>query len=351
MSGMVYVAIDAMGGDNAPAEAVKGAVAALNGREGFGVILTGDERAINRELAACNQYNDYAAGNPKRLIVVHAAEIIGNDDHPTAAIKEKKDSSLVRALRLVQEGAAAAAVSAGNTGALLVGGLSIIGRAKGVLRPALGVLLPGTGGFGYTFLIDAGANADAKPQYLAQFARMGSVYVEAVFGVKSPRVALINMGTEREKGNALTKEAYGLLESGGLNFAGNIEARDIPLGGADVAVCDAFTGNIILKHTEGLSKALLSVIKKELMSGAVTKLGALLSKKAFANVKLRFDSSEVGGAPFLGLDGLLVKAHGNSDAKAFMNAVYKAVEFSGTGMEQLKGMFSQSRPDDNPDGE
>ena len=326
---MKYVAVDAFGGDYAPAEIVKGCVMALNSNEqkaehkDFGLIITGKEKLIYDELEKCLPQNDFLAA--KRLVIQNAEEVVLNEDTPTAAIKQKKDSSMVVGFNLVREGRAEAFVSAGNTGALLAGALAVIGRIKGVQRPALGVPLPGLGG--YTFLIDSGANVDAKASYLVQFAQMGSVYVENMFDKTAPKVGLVNIGAEKEKGNALVKEAYPLLENCGVNFAGNVEARDIPLGAVDVAVCDAFVGNIILKNSEGLSKALLTIIKNELMSGFASKIGAVLSKKAFANVKKNFDSSEVGGAPFLGLNGLVVKAHGNSDAKAVKNAIFQAISF------------------------
>ena len=325
MSLRINIAVDAMGGDNAPADVVSGCIAALDGREGFEISLAGREEAIHSELRRHAPRTDYLKSG--RLKIKHAPDVIESTDQPTAAIKEKTESSMVLCLRMVKEGSAQAVVSAGNTGALLTGGLLVVGRVKGVLRPALGVLMPTYGGFGYSLLIDAGANMDAKPTYLAQFAHMGAVYVESLFDVKNPRVGLINVGHEEEKGSALVKEAYNLLKVSGLNFTGNLEARELSLGGADVAVCDAFVGNVLLKHSEGMAKAMFSVMKKEFLSGIISKMGAALSKGAFSNVKKRFDASETGGAPLLGLSGLVVKAHGNSDPKAFMNAVWKAVTF------------------------
>lgn len=334
MNWRINIAVDAMGGDNAPAQAVRGCIDALDEREGFGVVLVGRERMVLDELNGLKPKMDHLKYG--RLRIVNAASVVGMTDVPTVAIKEKPDSSMVMCLRMVKDGAAQAAVSAGNTGALLTGGLLVVGRIKGVLRPALGVVIPTYGSanqFGYSFLIDAGANMDAKPSYLAQFAHMGAVYMESLFDVSKPRVGLVNVGAEAEKGNELTKEAYALLSKSGLNFTGNLEARELSLGGADVAVCDAFVGNIILKHTEGMAKAFFSVVKNELMSGLASRMGAALSRKAFGSIRRRFDSSETGGAPFLGLSGLVLKAHGNSDAKAFKNAVWRAVTFAEKGAQ------------------
>ncbi|MCL2699390.1 MAG: phosphate acyltransferase PlsX [Defluviitaleaceae bacterium] len=312
---MIRIVVDAMGGDNAPGAAVKGALAAL-ADERISVILTGREKDITAALGGAL---------PERMRIIDAPEIIGADEAPAAAIKSKKQSSIVVGLNLLKNGEADAFVSAGNTGAVLAGATVIVGRIKGILRPALAVLLPNAKGF--SFLIDAGANVDAKPEYLPQFAQMGSIYMENVIGINNPRVAIVNIGAEKEKGNALTKEAYPLLENAGVNFTGNIEARDIALGGADVLVCDAFIGNVILKYSEGFATALLGMVKKELLSTTLSKIGAFLSKNAFRNLKKSFDYSEVGGAPFLGLNALVVKAHGSSDAKAISAAIRQCVAF------------------------
>ena len=311
MSKLIMIAVDAMGGDHAPGEIVKGSVEALS-QPGIGILLVGDETAIQKELS---QYTY----DQERIRIVHAPEVIATGETPTTAIRQKKGSSLVVGMNLVKQGEADAIVSAGNTGALLAGSTMIIGRIKGIERPALATLLANEKG--YTFLIDAGANVDAKPSYLVQFAKMGSVYMENVMGVSHPRVGLVNIGAEAEKGNSLVKEAYPLLEQAGLNFTGNAEARDIPSGVVDVAVCDAFVGNVILKYSEGFAKSLLAMIKKELMSSPLSKLGGIMAKSAFTNLKKSFDYSEVGGAPFLGLNALVVKAHGSSDAKAIRNAI------------------------------
>ena len=311
------IAIDAMGGDNAPLEVVKGAVEASKDIN-YTIALVGREDDINAELS---KY-DY---NKDKIKVIHASEVIETCEVPTVAIKAKKDSSMVVGLNMVKRGEAKAFISAGNTGALLTGATVIVGRIKGIERPALGTMIPTEKG--HSLLIDAGANVDAKPGYLVQFAMMGSVYVENIHGVKNPKVGLVNIGAEREKGNAVVKEAYGLLEESDVNFAGNVEARDIPKGDVDVMVCDAFVGNVILKLMEGFGKTILEIMKKELMSSLSSKIGALLAKKSFKNMKAYFDYDDIGGAPFLGLKGLVVKAHGSSNARAVKGAINQCVAF------------------------
>ena len=316
----IRIAVDAMGGDNAPAATIAGCADALaKGDARVHLLLVGQKDAIEAELAK-------HSADKSRYTIIDAPEVIGTDEAPTAALRQKKNSSLVVGLNLVKSGDAGAFVSAGSTGALLAGATLIVGRIKGVERPALATVLPNAKG--WTFHIDVGANVDAKPSYLVQFAQMGAVYMESVMNVPNPRVGLINIGAEREKGNALTKETYELLEAAqGINFTGNVEPRDLPLGAVDVAVCDAFVGNVILKYSEGFSKAMFGMIKEELMGGFASKIGAALSKGAFGRLKKRFDYKEVGGAPFLGLNGLVVKAHGSSDARAFMNAIRQCCEF------------------------
>ncbi|MCL2674927.1 MAG: phosphate acyltransferase PlsX, partial [Defluviitaleaceae bacterium] len=278
----------------------------------------GQEEAINSELS---KY-DY---DKSRISIVNAASVIENDDHPVAAIKAKKDSSMVVGLNLLKSKQAQAFVSAGNTGALLAGATLIVGRIKGIERPAIATVLPTTNN--PFLLIDSGANVDCKPSYLVQFAMMGSVYMEAVLGVNKPKVGLINIGTEEEKGNALVKETYPLLGKSGLNFVGNVEAKELPFGAVDVVVCDAFVGNVVLKLSEGLSKALLGMVKDAMMSTLQAKIGAMLSMSALRGLKKKFDVSEVGGAPFLGLNALVVKAHGSSDARAITGAVNQCAKF------------------------
>lgn len=318
MDKKVIVALDAMGGDLAPIEIVKGAVDAVK-ELNVEIKLVGRQDAVNAELAKYEYPKE-------RIQVIHAEEVIGTEEVPTSAIRRKKDSSLVVGLNLVKNGEADAFVSAGSTGALLTGALVIVGRIEGVERPALGTCLPTKTGF--TFLLDSGANVDCKAKYLEQFAKMGSVYVENIFGKEKPQVALVNIGAEKEKGNALTKEAYELLEaSEGIHFTGNIEPRNIPYGEADVIVCDGFVGNTILKLLEGLSKTLFEIIKEEITTGAY-KVAAAMLKTPFRNIKKRFDSDEIGGAPFIGLKSLVVKAHGSSNARAIKNAIRQCVLFT-----------------------
>ncbi|MBO8434441.1 MAG: phosphate acyltransferase PlsX [Tyzzerella sp.] len=316
MSRNITVAVDAMGGDNAPFEIVKGAVEAVKDL-GVNIKLVGIESAVNDELKKYNY-------DKSKIEVVHASEVITTEEAPTTAIRRKKDSSMVVGLNLVKNGEADAFVSAGSTGAVLTGATVIVGRIKGIERPALGTCLPTVDGF--TFLLDSGANVDCKPKYLEQFAKMGSVYVENVMGIKNPRIGLVNIGAEKEKGNALTKEVYEILENTDINFVGNIEPRDIPFGNADVIVCDGFVGNTILKFAEGLSIGLLKIIKGEITKG-MYKIPALALKKPFYNVKSKMDSEEVGGAPFLGLKALVVKAHGSSEAKGIRNAIKQCTIF------------------------
>lgn len=316
MEKKIVVAVDAMGGDNAPAEIVKGCVEAVKELP-VKIMLVGRQESVNAELLKY-QFDK------KCIEIVNAEEVITTEESPTAAIRQKKDSSMVVGLNLVKNGSAEAFVSAGSTGALLTGATVIIGRIKGIERPALGTCLPNKKSF--SFLLDSGANVDCKAKYIEQFAKMGALYVENVMGVANPKVGLVNIGSEKEKGNALTKEAYELLENSGVNFYGNIEAREIPFGEVDVVVCDGFVGNIILKLSEGLSIALLSIIKKEITVG-IYKLAAVLLKGRFGIIKKRFDADEIGGAPFLGLKSLVVKAHGSSKSKAIKNAIKQCVSF------------------------
>lgn len=315
----IIIAVDAMGGDNAPAEIVKGCVSALKEHKNIKIILVGRENDVQKEL-------DKYTYDKMKMSIVNANEVIATDEVPTIAVKTKKNSSMVIGLNLVKTGDAAAFISAGNTGALLTGAVTIIKRIKGVERPALGTLMPMENGKS-SLLIDAGANVDAKPSYLVQFAKMGSVYMENVMGIKNPKVGLINIGAEKEKGNTLTKETYELLEKADINFIGNIEARDLFLGEVDVMVCDAFVGNVVLKFAEGFAKSIMRIIKRELFSGFLSKLGALLSLSAFKRLKKYFDYSKVGGAPFIGLSGLVVKAHGNSEEKDVMGAINQCIKF------------------------
>lgn len=316
---MVNVAVDAMGGDNAPGEIVKGAVEAVSADRRIKVFLVGKEPVIREELKKYTY-------NAEQLEIIHAEEVIETAEPPVMAIRKKKDSSIVKCMNMVKEGRCDAVVSAGSTGAVLVGGQVIVGRIKGVERPPLAPLIPNAKGV--SLLLDCGANVDARPSQLLQFAKMGSIYMESVIGVKNPRVGLVNIGVEEEKGNALTKEAYPLLQNcPEIHFVGNVEARDIPAGVADVLVCEAFAGNIVLKMLEGVSSVLVSKIKEGMMSSLRSKIGALLVKPALKKTLKGFSTEEYGGAPLLGLNGLVVKTHGSSKANEIQNSILQCIAF------------------------
>ncbi|MBP3411294.1 MAG: phosphate acyltransferase PlsX [Clostridia bacterium] len=310
------IALDAMGGDNAPNAIVEGAIRGLRKFKDIEIMLTGPEEKLAALIADANDVKD-------RISIVNATEVITMEDSPMMAVRTKKDSSLVVAMNAVREGRAGAVVSAGSTGALLAGGMFKVGRIPGIERPALAPILPGLRK--NFMLIDCGANVDCQPKYLLQFGMMGSVYMKSVLDVKNPNVGLVNIGAEAEKGNKLVKETYELMQQqSGYNFVGNCEARDIFTGDFDVVVADGFAGNIILKHTEGLAKALFTMIKEELMASLGTKIGAMLAKPAFRKVKKRMDYNAVGGAPLLGVNGAVVKAHGSSGGEAIENAIRQA---------------------------
>ena len=319
MAEMVNVAVDAMGGDNAPAEIVKGAVEAINADKRVKVFLVGRQDAVNEQL---KQYTY----DPAQLEVVHAEEVIETAEPPVMAIRKKKDSSIVRCMTLVKEGHCDAMVSAGSTGAVLVGGQVIVGRIKGVERAPLAPLIPTEKGV--SLLIDSGANVDARPSHLVQFAKMGSVYMEHVMGVPNPKVGIVNIGAEEEKGNALVKEAFPLLKNcPEINFVGSVEARDIPAGAVDVVVCEAFVGNVILKMYEGVGASLIKKVKAGMMTNLRSKIGALLVKPALKATLKGFSTDEYGGAPLLGLKGLVVKTHGSSKAIEVKNSVLQCITF------------------------
>ena len=317
MSKTIKVVVDAMGGDNAPEAPVKGAVEALNEVPGINIILAGRTEEIKKEL------DKYTYDNG-RISIVHADDIIGFDEPPVMAIRKKKNSSIVVGMNLVKHGDADAFVSAGSTGAILVGGQFVVGRIKGVERSPLAPVIPTAKG--PALLIDCGANVDARASHLVQFAKMGSIYMQHVVGIKNPRVAIVNIGAEEEKGNMLVKETYPLLkECTDINFTGSIEARDIPKGDADVIVCEAFVGNVILKLYEGLASTLIGKIKEGLMSSFQSKRGALLIKPALKKTLKQFDVSGQGGAPLLGLNGLVVKAHGSSGPLEIKQAIKQCI--------------------------
>ncbi len=316
------VALDCMGGDYAPLEPVKGAIDAIKENENIFVKLYGRKEEIEAVLSECADIDKISSSYE----IVDCSEVIETGEPPVNAIRQKEDSSLVKCFKAVKNNEAHAMVSAGSTGANLVGGQVIIGRIKGVQRPPLAPLLPTENGV--ILLLDCGANVDPKAKHLVQFAKMGSVYMENVVGIKNPKVGLVNIGTEEEKGNALSKEAYQLLsQTEGINFVGNIEAREIPEGTVDVAVCDAFTGNMILKTYEGVGAVLLKKIKGALFTNLKTKIGALLIKKSLKNTMKAFNIEQYGGAPLLGLNGLLVKTHGNSKSVEVKNSIIQCHNF------------------------
>ena len=313
------IALDAMGGDNAPAEVVKGAVDAVKARDDIKVFLVGQKDSVQAELEKYTYPSE-------QIELIDAPEVIEMAEPPVIAIRRKRQSSIVVGMNMVKQKEADAFVSAGSSGAVLVGGQVIVGRIKGIQRPPLAPLIPTEKGI--SLLIDCGANVDARAEHLVQFAKMGSIYMEHVVGRKNPKVAIVNIGAEEEKGNALVKETIPLLrECDDINFVGSIEARDIPKGDADVIVCEAFVGNVILKLYEGLSSTLIGVIKKGLMSTLKSKIGAALALPALKKTIKAFDATEYGGAPLLGLNGLVVKTHGSSKAKEITNSIFQCVTF------------------------
>jgi len=331
------IIVDAFGGDNAPIEIVKGAVQAVYENSDVEVILTGDEEKIKNILNE-EKYNG------DKISIVHAPDVITNDDSPTLSIKHKKESSLVVALDLLKNNdEIVGMVSAGSTGAVLTGGLLRVGRIKGILRPALAPLLPNAKG-GKTLLIDCGANMDCKPQYLEQFACLGSAYMKKLFNIENPRVAIISVGVEDKKGNAQVHEAFELLKNNpNVNFVGNMEARDMLSGDYDVLVADGYIGNVALKATEGAIETLMGFLKEEITKAGIKgKLGYLMLKKAFQNLKDKMDYTSVGGSPFLGVQKILIKSHGSSKAKTIAAAVAQVKTIHNAGIIDSIKEYSQS---------
>lgn len=313
----MIIAVDAFGGDNAPDEVIKGAAEAVK-EYGVEVILTGDEKVINERIDAL--------GVSRNGISVENAEgVIRIEDNPLDIRKSKANTSMGVAFRLVNEGKADAFVSAGSTAAIVVGGTMVVGRVKGIKRPSLTPIMPSTEGL--YLLADGGANSECRPEMLLQFAVMGSIYMEKIMGMKNPRVGLLNIGAEEEKGRELELEAHALLKESGLNFIGNVEGRDVPLGATDVIVTDGFTGNIYLKTVEGMGKFLKKALKETIFGSPVSKIGALFASKGIKSVSKQMDYREVGGSPLLGTSKPVIKAHGSSDALAFKNAIRQAKEF------------------------
>ena len=315
MSATVRVALDALGGDNAPGEVVLGAIQAAR-EYSMGVYLVGREEAIRAELA---RHDTQGLDLP----IVHTDEVIEMDDHPASAVRRKKNASMTLALQLVRDGLALGAVSAGNSGAMMAASLFTLKRIEGVDRPALGGIFPTRDGV--SLVIDIGANTDCKPEYLQQFALMGSIYMERIFSVSSPRVGLLANGEEETKGNEQVQQAHQLLKANaatlGLNFIGNVEGRDIPAGGADVVVCDGFVGNVVLKLSEGLAETILGLLRTQMTSSLPSKLAAAVLRPGLRKVFRRMDYAEYGGVPLLGVNGSAIVSHGRSNAKAIKNAL------------------------------
>lgn len=325
------IILDGMGGDNAPGEIVKGAVEASKLIEDE-IVIVGDGDKIEFQLKKY-KYSD------EKISVKHASEVIENDDAPVRAVRRKKDSSMVVGLNMVKSGEGDLFISAGNTGALMAGALFNLGRIQGIDRPAIASIYPILGTKKPSLLVDAGANSECKPSNLLEFAMMGSIYMEKVLGRENPKIGLVNLGVEETKGSTLTKAAFGLLEKSHLNFSGNIEAREVPLGGADVVVCDGFVGNVILKLTEGLAINIVNLLKKKFTENARAKMGAVLLSKKLRSLKEEFDYTEYGGAPILGVKGPVVKMHGSSNANAVKNSILKAIPFA---EENVVGIISES---------
>jgi len=318
----ITVAVDAMGGDNAPGEIVKGAVNAVKKSDRVSVILVGMKDRIEEALKGLDYPED-------RVSIHDAATVIETAEHPVEAVRHKKDSSLVQAMMLVKKGEADCMISAGNSGAVVVGGQGIVGRVRGIQRPPFASLIPTK--TGVMLLLDCGANVDARPEHLKQWAKLGTIYMEHVVGVKNPRVGIVNIGAEEEKGNALVKETFPLLKQmasdGEISFMGSCEARDIPAGVCDIALCDGFVGNVVLKMYEGTAKVLLKEMKTALLSGLKTKIGALLIKSSLKETLGKYDASRYGGAPILGLKALVVKMHGSAKAVEVENTIAQCLTF------------------------
>ncbi len=324
------IIVDGMGGDNGATAVVHGAVQASKITEHI-IVLVGDEKVLAKEL---KRYK-YDEG---KIQIVHASQVITGEDPPVKAVRNKTDSSMVKGLQMVKSKEGAVFISAGNTGALMAGSLFILGRIQGIDRPALAVTYPVLGSHP-SLLVDVGANAECKPNNLLEFGIMGSIYMEKVLKRQKPTVGLVNIGTEENKGTTIIKAAYELLSSSHLNFVGNIEAREIPYGAADVVVCDGFVGNVILKLSEGLALKILKVLKQKIMEGAVAKLGALILMGKFKELKASLDYSEYGAAPILGVKGPVLKMHGSSEAVAVKHAILRAVPYA---EEDVVGIIEHS---------
>jgi phosphate acyltransferase len=326
------IAMDAMGGDHAPKEIVLGAVKAIQSFPDLKIVLVGDETKIKEYLQ-----------DTDRIEIIHTEEVILGTDEPVRAVRRKKNASMVLTAKEVSEGKADACISAGNTGALMAAGLFIIGRIEGIERPALTPTLPTINGEGFV-LLDVGANADAKPEHLVQYALMGSIYSEKVRGIQTPRVGLLNIGTEEKKGNDLTKHSYELLKKADIHFIGNVEARDLLNGVADVVITDGFTGNMVLKTIEGTAMSIMKMLKTSLMASMKSKLAAAVLKPNLYELKSKMDYSEYGGAGLFGLKAPVIKAHGSSDANAIFNAIRQAKDMVEHGVtEKIQEVASRNQ--------
>lgn len=308
------IIVDAMGGDNAPSEIVKGSVMAAEKLD-VELVLVGREEVVVQELAKCGYSGD-------KISVVNASEVIEGEDDPLIAIRHKKDSSMRVALSLLANGDGEAVVSAGNTGALISGATLVVKRIHGIRRAALAPVMPATNG--NFLLIDSGANAECTPAFLKQFAIMGSVYMQKFMGIENPRVGLVNIGTEEDKGTDTIRETNRILKELPINYTGYIEARNIPAGDADVVVCDGFTGNVILKFMEGMASSFMTLLKRVFYRNSISKLAAVAVKGGLSEMKKSMDYTEYGGAPVLGVKAPVIKAHGSSNAKAFFSAIRQA---------------------------
>jgi len=309
------IAVDAMGGDYAPEEIVKGTLQAAKVYSGLGLILVGRRESISPYLST---------GVPENVEMYEASEVIGMDEHPATALRKKKDASITVATRLVKTGMADAVVSAGSTGAQMAAALLGLGRIKGIDRPAIATVFPTLEGG--KLVLDVGANPDAKPEHLLQYGLMGSIYAQYILGIAKPRVGLLNIGSEEGKGNELAQQAYALLKQAPINFIGNVEGRDVPYGRADVVVCEGFTGNVLLKTAEGLAGALFQLIKEKITANLVRKLGALAVKPGLREIAKMMDYAEYGGSPLLGVNGVSIICHGSSKERAIFNAIRVAQE-------------------------
>lgn len=337
------IVVDIFGGDKAPEQIVKGCIDVLNERDDLVLIMTGDEKLVQAEL-------DKYTFKKERVNIVHAPEIITNDDAPTTAIKQKKESSLVKAFDLAKaDDNIVGILSAGSTGAVLTGSVLKVGRIKGVIRPALAPLLPTITG-GDVCLVDCGANVDCRPEFLVQFALMGISYMRSVHGIENPRVGLVSLGVEDKKGNELTKEVFKLLSAMPINFAGNMEARDALSGDYDVLVADGFVGNVLLKTVEGTAQMVVKKLKQAIYSSTSAKIGSLFMKKAFKSFKAEMDYNTRGGAPFLGVDKIVVKSHGSSNDVAISAALRQVIKMSeGKLIENIKNEMAKLSGENSTD--